>query len=764
MANQPGKSSMRNMMLVGGLLLVGSMGVLAEERESPAAAAKRRSETAKLLDEAEPRIKEIFKRRALSALSFHGKWSKDGSGYLLLEPRKPTAERDVVHYDAESGKRTVLIGAEQLKVPETASRVVIGEFAELPISGRFLLHGGVEPAGPTNSGYWQFDVKSSALRAIKEDIGGIPAPEMFSPGCDRILFHRGQKLMLFDLNKEKTVTLTGGDGGGTLSHDQMVSWSPDGKRVVYVEADSSKVRVRKSVKTDDPTYPSVRQERFSRVGTPIPSLRVGVVSAEGGETKWVKLPSEPGTFYLRNVHWAGNSDELFIDMFSRYRDVRTLLIANVNSGAVQEVYKETNRAWVDAALETNGGVEWIHGGQDFILLSERGGWRQAYIFARDGKKQTLLTKEASDIIQREPVDEKGGWFYYLASPENATQRYLYRIRLDGKGEAERVTPAGQPGTHTYEFSPDCQWAFHTYSTFDTPPVTDLVTLPEHRVVRQLESNAQVRKRLESWITRPTEFLKLKIGDGVVMDAWIIKPRDFDAKKKYPLFVFVYGEPADQTVLDDWHGGQGLTLFHRVVADLGYLVVSMDNRGTPAPKGAEWRRASFPMLGPLSTEEQAAGVKELGRMLPYVDLSRVGIWGWSGGGSNTLNAMFRKPEVYQVGIAVAPKPQPWLYNSWFQEIYTRTLEDNAEGYKKSAPINFAEGLRGSLLILHGTGETNTHVQITEGLIDRLIELGKRFDYMSYPNRDHGLQEGRGTEVHVMMLIIRYLVEHLPPGPG
>ena len=187
------------------------------------------------------------------------------------------------------------------------------------------------------------------------------------------------------------------------------------------------------------------------------------------------------------------------------------------------------------------------------------------------------------------------------------------------------------------------------------------------------------------------------------------------------------------------------------------------RGTPAPKGAAWRRAGFPCLGPLSTEEQAAGLLALGRLRPYVDLSRVGIWGWSAGGSNTLNALFRKPDVYHVGIAVAPKPQPHLYNAWFQEIFMRTREDNPDGYAKSAPINYAEGLKGSLLLVHGTGETNTHVQITEGLVNRLIELGKTFDYMSYPYRDHGLSEGKGTPIHLRLLMTRYLLEHLPPGP-
>lgn len=352
-------------------------------------------------------------------------------------------------------------------------------------------------------------------------------------------------------------------------------------------------------------------------------------------------------------------------------------------------------------------------------------------------------------------------FYYLASPDDATRRYLYRVRLDGRTKPERLTPVDQPGVHGYELSPDRRYAFHVYSTFDTPPLTNLVKLPEHRVVRILEDNKELRSKIATVVEQPVEFLKIDIGNGIVLDAWMIKPNNFDPTKKYPVFVWVYGEPHLQTVLDEWQGARGL--FHRVIADTGYLVISIDNRGTPAPKGAAWRRAIFGSLGPLSTKEQAAALRELGRRRSYVDLSRVGIWGWSGGGSNTLNALFREPEVYQVGIAVAPKPQPHLYNAWFQEIYMRTPEVNPEGYKQSAPLNFAEGLKGKLLIIHGTGETNTHLQIVEALVDRLIELDKQFDYMTYPNRDHGLREGVGTLVHVYTLIARYLITHLPPGP-
>ena len=709
----------------------------------------------KALAEAEERLNAIYVKKEFTPATFAGKWMADSSAYLLLEPSEPGGGPIVAKYDANGGKRTILVGPDQLVVPGTGDRLVVERFFQTPVANKFYLQ--------TRAGGWLFDSESGKLSKLPEQVPSLRGEESFSPRADRVLFRAGRNLAVCDLATGRVTLLTSDDDRSQLNNGGDASWSPDGRRIAYLQSDQSQVRRRPVVHPTDPTYPTVTFEQFARVGTPIPTLRVGVVEADGGATRWVKLPAEPGTFYVGGVSWAGNSNEVLVEMLSRFRDNRKFLLANVETGVVSTAYEESDPAWVDASYATNAGLAWVRGGKEFVLLSERDGWRRAYRISRDGKRRAVLTKDDADVIARGPVDEPGGWFYYLASPGNATQRYLYRVRLDGTGQPERVTPEDQPGTHGYEFSPDRKWAFHTYSTFDRPPVVELVRTSDHHSERVLEANEGVRKRAAPLIPKPTEFLKLDIGNGVVMDAWMIKPRDFDETKKYPVFVFVYGEPHGQTVLDDWAGGQNHSMFHRTIADLGYVVVSIDNRGTPAPKGAAWRRAVAGCLGPLSTEEQAAGVQELGRTRPFVDPSRVGIWGWSGGGSNTLNAMFRKPDVYHVGIAVAPKPRPELYNAWFQEIYMRTPEVNPEGYRKAAPINFADGLRGKLLVVHGTGETNTHLQITESLVDRLIELGKRFDYMTYPNRDHGLREGTGTPVHLRMLMTRYLLDNLPPGP-
>lgn len=649
--------------------------------------------------EANSRLKAIYERGELKANEIQAEWLPDSSGYVIREHDPQTNKQVFVKYDLRTGQR-----------------------------------------------------KEQPTQTLNRN-------RMESPDGKLVLEYRDGNLFVRNEDKSEQTLLLKASSGQDVSFRNF-AWSPDGKQVLFVESDATNVRQRNVLVPTDPTYPRADQHRFARVGEKIAQLRVGVVDVTTQQTEWlpIEMPVEGG--YLGQVEWAGNSTEVLVEKMSRFRDQREFLLLTIG-GEVKQIYHEKNDAWAIGSQQISSGLNWIKEGKQFVVVSEKDGWRHAFLYSREGQELSLLTAGPYDIIERAVIDEEGGWYYFYASPENGTQKYLYRVPLAGTQTLERITPTDQPGTHDYDFSPDAKWGFHTYSRIDSPPVVELIELEGHRRVRLLEDNASINKKMQQLMVHPTEFLTLDIGEGVTMDAWMIKPKDFDASRKYPLFIYVYGEPYLQTVLDRWGAAQNH--FHRVIADLGYIVVSIDNRGTPAPKGAAWRRSIFGSLGPLSTEDQASGLKELGRQYSFVDLDRVGIWGWSGGGSNTLNAMFRKPDLYHVGIAVVPKPQPHLYNAWFQEIYMRTREVNAEGYQRSAPINFADGLRGKLLMITGSGETNTHIQIIEGLVDRLIQLEKPFDYMVYPNRDHGLREGPGSELHVRMLITRYLVEHLPRGP-
>jgi dipeptidyl-peptidase 4 len=498
------------------------------------------------------------------------------------------------------------------------------------------------------------------------------------------------------------------------------------------------------------------QVPYPLAGTTNSAVRAGVVGADGkGNVKWMDMPGDPRQNYIARLQWA-DANMLLIQQTNRLQNTENYLLADAGSGAVHQMWRDHDDAFISGYPEAQP----IREGRQFLAVSEKDGWMHVWAIDRNGH-ETLVTRGAMDAAGIEGVDEKGGWLYFIASPDNATQRYLYRSPLDGSADPVRVTPASFVGVNGYNISPDGKYAFHTFSSINDPGLRELVSLPDHKLVRMSSDGAESRKKMAQLLTQPAEFFKVDAGDGVAVDGWMMKPPNFDPAKKYPVLVNIYGEPASQTVLDRW-GGNG-ALFHRYIASLGYLVVSFDNSGTPAPRGRAWRKVIYGDVGVLSSKQQAQALRSLGKMDAFVDLDRVAVWGWSGGGTNTLNLIFRSPDLYKVGMAVAPVPDQRLYDSIYQERYMGLPQDNSEGYKKGSAINFAAGLKGHLLIVHGSGDDNVHYQGTELLVNKLIELGKSFDFMTYPDRTHGISEGPGTTVHVYHLLARYLTEHLPAGP-
>jgi dipeptidyl-peptidase-4 len=470
----------------------------------------------------------------------------------------------------------------------------------------------------------------------------------------------------------------------------------------------------------------------------------------------MKTPGDPRNSYLARLEWR-DARTLAIQQLNRLQNQNNLLIADAKTGEVRSLFQDRSKTWVEVMDE----VPWIEDGRAFLWLSERNGWQHVYRVSQDGGEPRLLTRFDADVLELSGIDESRGVFYVTASPTNATQRYLFSAKLDGSGAPQQVTPPSQPGSHAYDIAPDGRLAFHTYSRFEQPPRMNLVDLTDYRAVRPLTDVSTLEKALAPVLKRPVEFFQIDIGGGVSLDGWMLKPADFDVARRYPAIVFVYSEPASQTVTDRWGGGR--MLFHRALADAGYIVLSVDNRGTPAPKGVDWRKIIYGSVGDLSSREQDAAIRALAARHSFIDRDRIGVWGWSGGGSATLNAMFRFPDTYHVGVAVAPVPDQLLYDTIYQERYMGVPSDNAEGYRTGSPITFAAGLKGKLLIVHGTGDDNVHAQGTERLANRLIELGKSFDMMLYPNRTHAIAEGAGTTPHVYRLIARHFLENLPPGP-
>ena len=731
-------------------------------------------------------LKRAFQEHEFSGRFFGpARWLEDGKAYTTVERSADyKGARDVVRYETSTGQRTLLIAASELIPPGAKEPLEIEDYEWSSDMNRVLIYTNGKRVwrAPTRGDYWLYDRAAKTLKKL-----GANFPEStlmfatFSPDGSRVAYVHENNIYVEDATTHSIAQLTS-DGSATIVNGtsdwvyeeeldirNAYRWSPDGNRIAYWQFNTAGVRnfaliydvgAPYDVVTHIPypeygVYPYVREIPYPEPGTPNSMVRVGVVSSSGGETKWMQVPGDPANNYIARMDWA-DANSLVMQHVNRRQDTNDVLLADASSGAVSTAYSEHDDAWVDVVPD----MRWLHGGKDFLWVNEKDGWRHVFVISRDGKQVRPVTKGDFDVTAVVGVDPKEEWLYYEASPDNATQRYLFRTRLDGSGTPARVTPANEPGSHNYDISPDFAWAFHVYSNFDTPPVTELIRLPDHQVARVMEGNAALRAKIKDIAQPPVEYTKVDVGDGVTVDAWMVKPVNFDPAKKYPALVYVYGEPAGQTVADRW-GGE-TWLFHRILSRDGYVVMSLDNRGTPAPRGRAWRKIIYGTVGVLSSKEQAAGLQALERKYPFIDSSRVGVWGWSGGGTNTLNLMFRSPDLYKVGMSVAPVPDQRLYDSIYQERYMGLPQDNAEGYKAASAINYAEGLKGHLLIVHSSGDDNVHYQGTELLINRLVELGKPFDFMEYPGRTHGLSEGPGTHFHLYSLLTRYLETNLPAG--
>jgi dipeptidyl-peptidase-4 len=356
------------------------------------------------------------------------------------------------------------------------------------------------------------------------------------------------------------------------------------------------------------------------------------------------------------------------------------------------------------------------------------------------------------------VDIKNQQLFFYASPKNATQQYLYVKHWDTNKDAQLLTPIEQLGSHDYTISPNGTIAKHSFSNINVRPVDEWVSLPNHQPIGESTVNNALAKVKKNPNT--PQFFKVTTVDGVEMDAWMVKPQNFDSTKKYPIVFYVYTEPWGQTAKDEYGTGYNFLYQGSMAAD-GYIYVSMDNRGTPVPKGKAWRKSVYQKIGEVNIRDQAMGAKELLK-LPFVDNSRVAVWGWSGGGSATLNLMFQYPEIYKTGISIAGVGSQLTYDNIYQERYMGLPQEDASVFVKGSPITYAKNLKGNLLYIHGTGDDNVHYQNAELLINELIKQGKQFSLMSYPNRSHSISEGEGTREHLMGLYTRFLRQNCPPG--
>ena len=711
------------------------------------------------------------------------RWLKDGSAYLEVEDSKTkkidkegksvSIGKDIVIYDPETLKGKLLVSAQQLTPNNGKEPLAIDDYIFSDNRQKVLIYTNSKKVWRSKSrgDYWLLDRHDNTLTQLggKLNEGKLPKSQLmfakFSPDATNVAYVFHNEIYLQNLATFKITQLTYSAKNGIINglfdwvYEEEFSirdgfrWSPDGKNIAYWQLDTSGSKDFILINDTDSLYPKITKFPYPKVGEQNALANVGVVNLATQKTVWVKLPNNSRNMYIPRMNWSGNSKQLLVQHLNRKQDTDILYLANVNNGSVSTVITERDANFLDGIEDAH----WLAQGKSFIWTSERDGWRHLYNISRDGKKVVDLTPGNFDITEFKAIDEQGGWLYYMAAPKHVEQRYLFRSKLDASIVNQRVTPEKYKGFNQYQISENGQWAIQSFSSFDQPTSKYLIKIDGHQMKHVLMTNEKLIAKLAKINRAKTEFFKVTAQDDVVLDGYITRPANFNPSKKYPIIFYVYGEAWGQTVQDKWRGNA--YMWDQLLTQQGFIIASIDNRGTKSPKGREWRKSIYGAVGVLSSRDQSDALKAMAKRWPYIDTKHVGIWGHSGGGSMTLNMMFRYPKQYQVGIALAPEPDQRLYDTIYQERYSGLLPEHEESYKIGSPITYAKNLQGKLLVMHGSGDDNVHYQGSERLINELIKYNKQFDFMELPNRTHSLREGKGTTLFIKTKMTNYFEQYL-----
>ena len=711
-------------------------------------------------------------------------WTEDGNAYTKIK------DGGIVKVDPRTEAEIVLVRKEQLTPSGGSKALVPQSYAFNNNNTKLLIFTNTARVWRYNTrgDYWILDIIANKLKQLGK---GLPAQSLmfakFSPDGRRVAYVSEHNLYVEEISTGNINKLTR-DGSRKVINGTFdwvyeeefgcrdgFRWSPDGSKIAFWQVDASKIRDYYMLNTTDSNYSQVIPVEYPKVGESPSPTKIGVVSIDNGYIRWMDIEGDPAQNYLPRMAWAG-LNELIIQQLDRKQQESKLKYCNVTDGSSRTFWAENSEAWVDLnsadIFGEPGGWQWVNKGLDFIWVSEKDGWRHIYKISRDGKTETLLTKGNYDIGEIKCVDEANNYIYFTASPKNATQSYLYRVNIEKgnilqkvkkivskpKADPEMVSDSTQKGVHDYSISPNGKYATHAFSSHNIPRVSEWLTLPDNKPINPAKSIAATMK-VDDKVD--IEYLQVTTEDNITLDAWINKPKNFDPSKKYPVVLYVYGEPASSTVMDRW-GAQNNFLYKGDMRGDGYIQVAIDNRGTPMLKGAAWRKAIYRKVGNVNIRDMALGFKKLQEQFSYFDKDRVAVWGWSGGGSSTLHLLFRYPEIFQTGISIAAVANQLFYDNIYQERYMGLPQENLEDFVNGSPVTYAKNLKGNLLYIHGTGDDNVHFSNAELLVNELIKQGKQFQYMPYPNRSHGISEGAGTFEHLSTLYTNYLKAHCPPG--
>lgn len=703
-------------------------------------------------------------------------WLKAGDAYITSEPsQKNRSQDDLVRIEAGSQKLTAFLPADKLIPSGQSNPINIEQFTLSPDESKVLIMTNSSRVWRSNTkgDYWVYDLTTQKLSRLGAQ---FPSSSLmfakFSNDNRYVAYVHNFNIYIENFSNGTVKQLTF-DGTGDIINGTFdwvyeeefgcrdgFRWNSTGGHIAFWQLDASSIGTFYMINNTDSIYSQVLPIQYPKVGQPPSSCKVGIINTSDRKISWIPVPGDAVENYIPRMQWI-NDNTLLIQQINRRQNNLKFYTYSLVTGKLDKVYEEAEDTWVEISYPDVSSDSWemedliiTDKGQSVLKMSETNGWRHLIRINLTTGLVTDLTPGNYDVARYYIANDK--FAYFSASPLNSTQRYLYRVSLTGKGDTARITPGGIAGLNRYNISPGGQYAIYRHSSVNDVPEVSLVSLPDHKTIKVLVDNAAYKKKISKLQWPVTEFFKITTVDGVEMDGRITKPINFDPLKKYPVLFDVYGEPAGQEATDNWPD-----LWTIMLAQQGYIVIAMDNRGTPCLKGSNWRKCIYKKTGVINTRDQAMATREILKW-NFVDSSRIAVWGWSGGGSMTLNLLFRYPEIYQTGMAVAAVSDQLTYDNIYTERYMGLPAENEAAYIECSAKNFATGLRGNLLIVHGTGDDNVHYQNAELLINELIKQNKSFTMMAYPNRSHGIYEGKNTRRHLYTLLTSYLNEHCPAG--
>jgi len=604
--------------------------------------------------------------------------------------------------------------------------------------------------------YYIYNTENKELTPLSSN--GKQQLASLSPDNRHVAFVRDNNIYLVDLenNSERQVTFDGKrneiiNGAPDWVYEEEFGfadgfkWSPDGKRIAFYRFDESAVK-EFFMTTYGDLYPEAYTFKYPKAGEQNSDVTIHVYELESGKVKNMDVATEE-EFYIPRIKWTKDPDCLSVIWLNRLQNHVKVLHCNAADGHSEIVYEETNDKYISEA--TDDMVTYLPGNESFLLISERDGWFHLYHHNFITGETSPVTSGEYDISSLVGVDGKNGVIYYTSYEESPLEIHLYSVKSDGSGKRRL---SDDPGSYSASFSNTFEYYIMSHSSANTPPVYELYNR-KGKLIRVLEDNKTLVENAEEHGFAKVEFMEVPTESGQLLNGFMIKPADFDPDRQYPLFVYVYGGPESQNVVERWNRR---TPWFQMLVQEGYIVACVDNRGTNG-RGEAFRKSTYMELGNLETIDQVEAATYLGD-LSFIDKDRIGIFGWSYGGFMTSLCLTKGNGLFKMGIAVAPVTSWRYYDTIYTERFMRTPQENPGGYDDNSPINFADALQGKFLLVHGTGDDNVHFQNSVDFVTALVEADKQFEMLFYPNKNHGIHGGN-TTYHLYTRMTDFIKENL-----